>query len=91
MLRHAAVVGLRQGGGFDYNEFVDNIVGNYQPIDESALPTIQRLTENLKQLPDKKNFDTQFQLVSAAVPYRPRKVVLHHDIDLIKCLYTILS
>jgi hypothetical protein len=82
ILRNATVAAFKQQAEMNYTAFVENVFGAYEPIDASAAPHIDRLVDRLKELPDKKKFDTQFALVPAAVPYRKTKVVLSPEITL---------
>lgn len=82
ILRNATVAAFKQQREMNYTEFIKQVFEGYQPIDERAGPAIEKLVDKLKELPDKKKFDTQFTLVPAAVPYRKTKYVLSPEITL---------
>lgn len=82
ILRNATVAAFKQQTQMNYTAFVNQVFETYQPVDANAAPHIGKLVDRLKELPGKKNFDTQFALVPAAVPYRKTKFVLSPEITL---------
>lgn len=82
ILRNATVAAFKQQTEMDYTAFVAKVFETYQPIDPSATEAIGKLVEKLKELPAAKNFDTQFTLVPAEVPYRKSKIALSPEITL---------
>lgn len=82
ILRNAAVAAFKQQAQMNYFNFVDTVFNKYKPTDEAAEPDIKKLVEKLKELPGKKNFDTQFELVPGAVPFKQTKYNLSSEITL---------
>ena len=66
----------------DYNGFVDTVVAGYQSDNEAFQEKIPQLVSDLKKLPEKRNFDTLFNLNPSAVTFRKRKVDLSNEIQI---------
>ncbi|MEX5544107.1 hypothetical protein Q1J68_00725 [Pseudomonas pergaminensis] len=81
-LRNATIVAFKQEGTMDYFAFIDRTIASYksdnQDFDEKKIDIIKKL----KELPQKKNFDTIFTLVPSAVPFRKTTYRLNKDISL---------
>lgn len=69
-LRNTLIHTLKTPRQVNYSEFVDLLVSDYQP-DEPTLDMAQ-LKNTLLELPDKKNFDRQFNTVPDAIKKRRR-------------------
>lgn len=82
LLRNSAIAAFKQKSVMRYGEFVDNLLSTYDPVDAAAKNKISTIEQKLRQLPATKNFDTQFMLDPAAVPYRQRKITLSPEITL---------
>ena len=83
ILRNAAVAAFKQDAQMNYFSFVDDVFKKYQPIDPDAAPAIEKLVGHLSELPTKKKFDTQFNLVPSAVPFRKTTYNLSPEIALV--------
>lgn len=70
ILRNAAVAAFKQSGRMDFDDFVTNTFQNYQPVEASATPALEGAVRKLRDLPARRNFDSQFNLAPTAVPYR---------------------
>lgn len=64
-LRNTIITTLKSPNLINYPEMVNNIVGLYQPDDPSL--DMQILVDELKKLPEKNNFDSQFRAVPAVI------------------------
>lgn len=82
LLRNAAIAAFKQKDTMRFDNFVDRLLANYTPIDSGATSKIAIIEQKLRQLPNTKNFDTQFELDPSSVPYRQRKIVLSSEISL---------
>lgn len=79
-LRNAAIVRFRQKGVIDYPAFVDSLLGAYVPADESLGPVVEKIKSDLLALPEKRGFDTQFELTPGDVSFRVHKVKVRSDV-----------
>ncbi|MEG2483661.1 MAG: hypothetical protein RR964_09645 [Lachnospiraceae bacterium] len=69
-LRNTLIHTLKTPQQVNYGEFVNLLVGAYQPDDPSL--NMEKLKNTLLELPDKKNFDRQFYTVPDAIKKRKR-------------------
>lgn len=74
ILRNYVIGYMKNNVLFDYDNMMDNVFNNYQPvkIEESLYKDI--LLPKLKELPKKKKFDKQFEIVQSIITARIRKV-----------------
>lgn len=81
-LRNATIVAFKQEGTMDYFAFIDKTIASYKSdnpdFDEKKIDLVKKL----KELPQKKSFDTIFTLVPSAVPFRKTTYRLNKDISL---------
>ncbi len=82
VLRNAVVAAFKQKGRMNYVDFVEKTFLKYEPHDVALSKKIESIIEKLKQLPERYNFDTQFELVPGAVDFRRTKVDLTPEISL---------
>nr|WP_075518723.1 nucleoid-associated protein [Moritella viscosa]SHN97570.1 Putative uncharacterized protein [Moritella viscosa] len=80
ILRNSVVAAFRQNNVMKFDDFIENTFENYTPDDEALVTKLPDIVNKLKELPDKKGFDSQFILVPSAVPYRKSKVILSDEI-----------
>lgn len=82
ILRNATIAAFKQEGTMDYLSFIDKTFANYKSdnpyFDEKSADLIKKL----KELPQKKNFDTIFTLIPSAVPFRKTTYRLNKNISL---------
>jgi len=82
-LRNLVVSGFKKKDRMNYNGFIDNLFDTYVPKKEELKSVIPNILEKLKSAPKKKGFDTQFNLIPSAVPYKQIKVKLTSEVELI--------
>lgn len=82
ILRNAIVSCFKQNLGFNYDDFLRSTVENYEPEDVVLKEKMPDIIKVLKELPERKKFDTQFTLVPSAVPFRKTKYNLSKEISL---------
>jgi len=82
LLRNAAIAAFKQKKVIRFDNFVDDLLSSYEPIDPQAKTKLATIESKLKHLPSAKKFDTQFSLDPSAVPYRQRKIILSPEISL---------
>lgn len=82
ILRNATVAAFRQKGAMDFDNFVTETFGDYEPVAAEMVDGLPKLVEKLRELPAKKKFDSHFTLAPAAVPYNKIKVQLNAGITL---------
>jgi len=82
VLRNASIAAFKQNGEMKYDEFVDNTFGSYEPINSKLKEKLPKMKEKLSQLPDKKNFDTRFNLAPKLVKFRRSNYELSKEISL---------
>lgn len=82
ILRNAAIAAFKQQGEMKYDEFITNTFENYQSEDSRFTAALPDLIVKLRQLPEKKHFDTKFNLVPGEVPFKHSKVALTKEISL---------
>jgi len=82
VLRNATIAPFKQQGPMNYVDFINRLFGSYTPMETEAIVLISSLLPRLHELPSKKKFDTQFNLIPEAVPYRQTKYILSPEISL---------
>lgn len=82
ILRNAVVAGFKQQGQMLYIDFIEKVFANYQSDDSQLMSKLPAIIGELKALPQKKNFDSQFNLVPSEVRFRRLKVELTNEITL---------
>lgn len=80
ILRNSIVSSFKQNSVFDYYDFLEKTIENYEPEDAALKEAMPKIIKTLKELPEKANFDTQFSLVPSAVPFRKTKYNLSKEI-----------
>lgn len=73
ILRNSLIAYFRTNDYIDYDIMVQSILGSYQTI-ELETGRMQKVMEKIKELPEKHNFDKQFNTVPSAINARIRKV-----------------
>lgn len=81
-LRNATVVAFKQTGSMDYLNFISTTIENYTSESEGFQNTKEKIIAKLVELPQKKGFDSMFQLVPGAVPFRNITYKLTQEISL---------
>jgi|LSQX01.3.fsa_nt_gb hypothetical protein len=84
IIRNTFVSYLINNDHIDFPTMVDTVLVCYQPVDsEIKSEKIQTIKEKLLELPQKKNFDSQFNAINSAINARIKKVYPINDgIDL---------
>lgn len=82
ILRGSAIAAFKQEGVMNYDEFISNIFEKYTPDNPDFELALKELTKKLKDLPEKKKFDTQFNLVPSEVKFKKIKIKLTSQIDI---------
>ncbi len=82
VLRNATIAAFKQKGRMNYIEFVEKTFDKYEPHNPELNKNKAALIERLKNLPEKHNFDTQFELIPGAVDFRRTKIDLTPEISL---------
>lgn len=82
ILRNATIAAFKQQGEMKYDEFVDNTFLNYVTEDEELKGKLPNIVKSLRELPDKKKFDSKFSLVPSEVPFNRSKVSLSKEITI---------
>ena len=73
ILRNSLIAYFKSNNYIDYDTMVQSTLENYQPT-ELDQDKMDKVIEKIKELPDKHNFDKQFNTVSSAISARIRKV-----------------
>ena len=73
IIRNSVILYFRSNEYIDYLTMVEDILGNYIPVDVEQ-DKIKSIKEKIKLLPQKKNFDYQFNSVPKAIDARIKKV-----------------
>lgn len=73
LLRNTMITYFRSNDYIDYDTMIKNTLENYQPM-ELEQEKLEKVIEKLRELPEKHNFDKQFNTVSSAINARIRKV-----------------
>lgn len=82
LLRNATVAAFKQTGQMNFDQFVTNTFANYQPIENEVSQMLEKMVNKMRQLPAKRNFDSQFGLAPAAVPFRRVTLKVTSEISL---------
>ncbi|MDP3845899.1 MAG: hypothetical protein Q8R10_05680 [Pseudomonas sp.] len=83
ILRNATIAAFKQNGSMDYTKFIDDNFLNYTSDNPEFEKKKPQLLKKLHELPETKGFDTLFNLVPSAVPFRKTTYKLSQDIALI--------
>lgn len=73
VIRNTVIAYFKRDGHLDYNVMVEDILGAYQPADLTN-DKIQTLRDKLINLPEKRNFDVQFNSVPAVINAKIKKI-----------------
>ncbi len=82
ILRNSVVGAFKQKGEMKYDEFVEKTIKNYEPVDKDLENKLPEIVNKLKCLPEKKKFDTSFNLVPSEVPFKRKTYNLTREITL---------
>lgn len=82
LLRNAAIAAFKKKTVMRFDDFVNDLLTNYDPIDPQASTKLSIVEQKLRQLPSIKKFDSQFDVDPSVVPYRKRKLILSPEISL---------
>jgi hypothetical protein len=82
ILRNSVISAFKQNATMKYDDFVENIFGRYEAVETSASDELPKIIKKLKELPAKKNFDSNFNLIPSEVPFKRSKYVLTKEISL---------
>lgn len=82
ILRNSAISSFKQKGELKYDEFIRDTFENYEPEDPALVEKLPKIVEQLKKLPEKKDFDTRFNLVPSEVPFKKSTYKLSQEITL---------
>lgn len=73
LLRNAVIAYFKSNDYIDYEAMVQSTLENYHPV-ELEQEKMDKVIEKIRELPDKHNFDRQFNTVSSTINARIRKV-----------------
>lgn len=82
LLRNKVIGAFKKTGRMNYEQFIQDIVESYSPYDPDLTQKIPEIAAKLRALPEKKGFDTQFDLAPGAVDFRKTKIALTDEIEL---------
>jgi len=82
ILRNSAISSFKQKGELKYDEFIRDTFENYEPEDPALVEKLPKIVEQLKKMPEKKDFDTRFNLVPSEVPFKKSTYKLSKQITL---------
>lgn len=82
VLRNSIISSFKQEGEMKYFDMLERNVEKYVPMDPDLAEKMPSLISKLKDLPDRKGFDTHFNLDPAAVSFKRRKYILTREIEL---------
>ena len=75
IIRNGFVAYMKNKEHIDYPEMVEEILGNYEPIDPNiSSDKILEIKSRLLEQPEKRKFDCQFNVVGSAINERKRRV-----------------
>ena len=81
ILRNATVHAFKQVGTLNFDDFVAETFTKYTSIEAALDVELPNIVVKLKELPSKRNFDGQFTLVPASVPYRRHTIVVSDEVS----------
>lgn len=83
VLRNSTVRYFRSNEAFSMDDYLEEVWNNYSP-DNEEFP-LEEMVGKIKDLPEKKKFDSQFGIVAAKVNWKLTKttIQLRNDIDLV--------
>lgn len=77
-LRNATVVYLKSHELFDYSIMINTIFETYQP-EELEMDKFEQVLIRIRNLPEEKKFDTQFNIVKSVLKARIKKIIPVND------------
>lgn len=80
ILRNATIAAFKQNGTMKFDVFIETTFGKYVPDNILLVDKLPSLIRNLNDLPEKKRFDTMFNLVPSEVSFNKKKVELTKEI-----------
>lgn len=82
ILRNATIAAFKQQGEMKFDDFINNTFLNYEPQDITLKDKMPKIVVRLRALPNKKEFDSKFNLTPSKVPYKESKVTLSPEISI---------
>ncbi|KKN59186.1 hypothetical protein LCGC14_0544690 [marine sediment metagenome] len=82
ILRNATISAFKQSGTMRFDDFITNTFQNYQPESPSLKAKLVKDLPKLRELPEKKKFDSSFNLVPSEVPYKRSSIRLSKEITI---------
>lgn len=73
VLRNLIIGYFKSNDYIDYETMIDNTLENYVPVELEA-EKMNKILEKIRELPEKKKFDRQFNTVSSAINARIKKI-----------------
>lgn len=73
LLRNAVIAYFKSNDYIDYETMIQSTLENYHPV-ELEQEKMDKVIEKIRELPDKHNFDRQFNTVSSTINARIKKV-----------------
>jgi hypothetical protein len=71
IIRNRVIGYFRSKESFELQEFIDEAIGaDYDPVNPAFKPKISDITKKIKDLPSKKNFDSQFTIEKSTIKAR---------------------
>lgn len=82
LLRNTTIAAFKQNKPMDYMDFIKENIESYTSEEPGFEEAKKKLVAILKELPHKRGFDTKFNLVPSAVPFRKTSYQLTSEISL---------
>lgn len=82
ILRNATISAFKQQGAMKFDDFISNTFQNYEPENPDLKEKIKKDLPKLRELPENKKFDSSFNLVPSAVPYKKSNIRLSKEITI---------
>ncbi len=83
ILRNATIAAFKQAEVMNFDDFVTKTFANYTPLENDLVEDFPAFVSKLRALPGKRNFDGQFTLVPAAVPYRRQTLKVSDQVSVV--------
>lgn len=80
-IRNAGLAYFRTQSEFDIEEFINSVVGEYNPLDETI--NMEGLKKAIRAIPNKKGLDPKFALDASAIRAKKSHIPLHDHMHLV--------
>lgn len=82
ILRNATISAFKQQGVMKFDDFISNTFENYEPENSALKERLVKDLPKLRELPEKKKFDSSFTLIPSEVPYKKSSIRLTKEITI---------